>query len=471
MSGRTKVWVFLLIFMLFLPVVRFAKVKKKKLPDLIAFNLSSDTVATVGTPLANVVAEVRNEGKKPAGAFRIHYYLSLDNVITSDDIDTGISCESAGLVSGETIHCDARIDLPAALAPGTYYLGVILDDQNAVAEKDESNNASAFGPLTINAKTVEPPPATDTIRIDGDPSDWAGIAPVLNDAAGDGPFDSSGRYVAGSDILHIWVTNDITYVYFLMEFAGAPFTGGLKLFFDTDVNPSTGCNGMETLMFMSPGEPGAQLALADYRNCSAATDYPGVIVSALQEHEGHSFVEARIRIDDLFVLTPGRKNFRFTAIANLGATSDSIWPPTVYSLTAHYPGGANLRIAFDSPVVQPDFSRPCGGKTPAWHFGMTLAETGGVGLTITSYKTVLYDSNGGYLITLGANSSTDFARSFVGCGPGSNYIPANGQACSQSLCLDLGGRSGGQIDMTFDGIDDKGNEVRFTTGKLILGTR
>src|SRR5262249_18802041 len=149
----------------------------------------------------------------------------------------------------------------------------------------------------------------------------------------------------GSDILHVWVTNDNTNVYFLMEFAGAPFTGGIRLLFDTDVNPTTGCNGMETIMFMSPSEPGAQLVLADYRSCAASDAYPGVVKSAVQEHDGHSFVEAMIRIDDLFVLTPGRKNFRFTILANLGATSDSIWPPTVYSLTAHYPGGANLKIA------------------------------------------------------------------------------------------------------------------------------
>jgi len=473
MSGRAKVWAFLLIFMLFLPGAPYALVKKKKLPDLIVTNLSSDTLATVGTPLPNVFADILNQGKRPAGAFRIRYYLSLDNTITADDIDTGATCEVASLPPGESVRCNTSIDLPASLAPGTYYLGAVVDDQNTVAERDESNNARAFGPITINPEAVEPPPpppAPGTIRIDGDPSDWADISPILTDDAGDGPFDASGGYMPGSDFLHIFVTNDNLNVYFLMEFAGVPYSGGIKLFFDTDVNPTTGCNGTEAVIFSSPAEPGAQLALGDYRQCTAADDYPGVVLSAVQEHAGHSFVEASIAIDDLFKQTPGRRNFRLYASADLGGISDMVWSPTVYSLTAHYPGGANLQIAFDSPAVHADFTRPCNGQTPAWHYGMTITETAGVGVKITSYKTVLYDINGGYLMTLDANTSADFARLFMACGQGSDYIAANGKACSQSLCLGPISRAGGQIDMTFDGIDDKGNEVRFTSGRLILSS-
>jgi CARDB len=471
MNGRTRILVFLLAFMLLLPGASRTFAKKKKLADLVIASLSSDTMATAGATLQNVVAEIGNQGKKPAGAFRIHYYLSLDRTITSDDIDTGAGCEVAGLSQGEVTPCHTSIDLPASLAPGSYYLGAIVDDQNAVAESDEGNNSSAFGPITVNAVNVEVPPARGTIRVDGDPSDWVGISPILNDAAGDGPFDASGHYLPGSDFLRIWATNDNTNVYFLMEFAGAPYTGGIELFFDTDVNVETGCTGTETVIFTSAAEPGAHLALGDYDNCMATDDAPGAVVSAVGEHDGHSFVEARVSIDDLFRQAPGRKDFRLYAVANLGATSDAVWPPTVYSLTAHYPGGANLQIAFDAPTSEPDFAAPCGGQTPGWHYGMTITETGGVGVHITSYKTVLYDVNGGYLMTLGANSAADFARLFGDCGQGSDYIPANGKVCSQSLCLNLGNRAGGQIDMTFEGIDDKGNDVRFTSGKLTLAGR
>src|ERR1041384_944780 len=131
MSGRARALVFLLVFMLFLSGTQFAFIKKKKLPDLIAAGLSGHAAATAGAHLQNVVAMVVNQGKRPAGAFRIHYYISLDDRITTDDIDTGPTCEVGGLPSGETVACHASLDLPASLAPGTYYLGAIADDQNA----------------------------------------------------------------------------------------------------------------------------------------------------------------------------------------------------------------------------------------------------------------------------------------------------------------------------------------------------
>jgi hypothetical protein len=472
-SGRARVWVLLAILLMLLPTgTPFGFVKKKKLPDLTVTGLSSDTAGTVGAQLQNVAATVVNQGKKPAGAFRVRYYLSPDDTITPDDLDTGAGCEVAGLPSGEVARCITNIDLPASLAPGSYYLGIVVDGQDTVAERDESNNAAVFGPITISPKPDGPP--TDPpagMRVDGDPSDWAGISPILTDDERDGPFDAAGGYIAGSDFLRVSVTNDNTDVYFLLEFAGAPYAGGIKLFLDTDVNPVTGCNGSEAVIFSSPSEPGAHLAFGDDRGCAAADDYPGVVESAVQEHGGHSFVEARIRIDDLFKLTPGRKDFRVYAIANLGAASDLVWSPTVYSLTEHHPGGANLKIEFDAPVAHPDFTGACGGKTPGWHYGMSLTETGGVGLRITSYKTVLYDLNGGYLMTLSAGSADDFARLFNACGAPGDYIGPNGKACSQSLCVDLGDRPGGQIDMTFDGFDDQGNQVRFTSGRLILSGR
>jgi hypothetical protein len=143
----------------------------------------------------------------------------------------------------------------------------------------------------------------------------------------------------------------------------------------------------------------------------------------------------------------------------------------VYTLTARYPDGANLQITFNSEAVFPDFSKPCGAVSPGWHYGLTLTETAGVGVTITSYKTVLYDADGGYLMTLGTNSAEDFASRFGGCGPGSNRIAGNGKACSESLCLNFDSGIGGQIDMTFGGVDDKGHQVRFTSRRLFFHGR
>lgn len=472
---RAGVCAFLLLFFTFFANLQIGLSKNKKLPDLTVSSLNANASAIAGGRLQNVAAEILNRGKRPAGAFRVRFYLSTDANITTDDIDTGSGCEIAGLARKESTQCNEDVDVPASVTPGQYYLGAIIDDPNAVIEKDESNNFKAFGPVTINKPDDEPPPPPpsppDTIQVDGDPSDWAGIHPMLTDGEGDGPFDASNQYHAGSDIVKTYVTNDNSHVFFLMEFAGAPYTGGITMFLDTDVNPLTGCKGIEAVVHTSPSEPGAHLALAVYDNCALSKDIPGTILSAVREHDGHSFVEASIKLEDLFRVTPGRIDFRFYVITDAGGTPDYMFPATVYSLTAHYPGGANLRIEFDSDTIQPDFSHPCGTTLPGWNFGMTLTETEGVGVTITSYKTVLYDANGGYAYTIGGESGTIFGRLFSDCGGVSNHIGPNAKACARSLCLDSVNRNGGQIDITFNGTDDKGNQVRFTSGRLVLLTR
>jgi hypothetical protein len=473
MSGyRAKLWAFLLLFILLATNVQFAFYKK--LPDLTVSELSCATTAKAGTTLQNVVAEIFNQGKRPAAAFRVKYYLSSDNSFSTDDIDTGTVCEFTELAKKASVVCNADITVPATLMQGQYYLIASVDEQNSIIEKDEENNSKAFGPITIE-KVIDddppppPPPPLQSgkITVDGDPADWQNITPLYTDEAGDGPFDISGQYQAGSDITHISVTNDNQDVFFLIEFAGVAYAGGVTLLFDTDVNPTTGCGSSEFAIFSLPAQP-YELKAGNYNNCELTETFPRAVTSAIKEKDNRSYLEASISIEDLFRLTPGRRDFRFQAKTALGGINDEVWPPTVYSLTSHFEDGANLQIRFHSDRVSADSSRPCGTAFPGWHYGLTLTETAGVGVTITSYHTVLYDINGGYLVTIGTSSGDEFARVFADCGNGSAYIKASGMACSESLCLSLGGRSAGQLDITFSGIDDKGYPVRFTSGRLIL---
>jgi hypothetical protein len=458
-----------LLFILMATDIQFAFFKK--LPDLSLSELSCVNRAKAGESLQNVVAEILNQGKRPAGAFRVKYYLSTDNTLSANDLDSGTLCEFTELARKSSAICDGNINVPASTTPGQYYLIASVDDLNLVAERDEENNLRAFGPITIE-KSVEdddppPPPPAGKIRVDGDPADWQAITPLYIDDAGDGPFDAQGQYLAGSDIVHISVTNDNQEVYFLIEFAGPAYAGGLTLFFDTDVNPTTGCSSSETVIFALPGEP-SSLKAGDYTQCELRDSFPGVVRSAVQEKNNRSFLEASIKIEDLFRVTPGRREFRFHAKTGSAGLTDEVWPPTVYPLRSRFDDGTNLQMRFHSNPVSPDSSRACGASALGWHYGLTLEETAGVGVTILSYQTVLYDRNGGYLVTIGSSNSSDFANLFGDCGEGSAYIKANGKACSESLCVNLGGRSAGQLDITFNGLDDQGHYVRFTTGRLIL---
>lgn len=97
----------------------------------------------------NITSAIRNQGTADAGAFRLGYYLSTDATITTADIPLG-TCSYAGLAAGASSGCAGPLLFPASLAPGQYYFGAIVDDQNQVSESDKTNNArAAAGIVTV----------------------------------------------------------------------------------------------------------------------------------------------------------------------------------------------------------------------------------------------------------------------------------------------------------------------------------
>jgi hypothetical protein len=153
------------------------------------------------------------------------------------------------------------------------------------------------------------------IVVDGDPSDWADIAPLLLDPPGDllPPLDQD----PGRDILEVSITNDDTRVYFLVRFAGDPTAPEhliLLLGLDTDRNASTGCplfglNGIEYEFVLIPrSQVGAVASLTDARDCDPhGPDFLGSIAT------GGFFIEASIDIDALRTLTPTMTGFNVFA--------------------------------------------------------------------------------------------------------------------------------------------------------------
>ena len=165
------------------------------------------------------------------------------------------------------------------------------------------------------------------IVVDGHPHEWAGISPLLTDPIGDGPFNPYGQYYQGEDFINISVTNDSTNLYFLLEFAG-DFSGGIKLFLDTDLDVGTGCNGAEYIIFVSTSAPGANLDLADGRNCTFKDDFPGAVRSEMRGR----FAEASVSIASLRIITPQTRGVRVSAeaLAPGKGVSDTVGPPATY---------------------------------------------------------------------------------------------------------------------------------------------
>jgi hypothetical protein len=74
--------------------------------------------------------------------FSYGYYLSENNVISTNDnllLQTGVSNIAPGMSQLAQLATDVAAALPE-LAPGTYYLGLLIDNQEEVDETNETNN-------------------------------------------------------------------------------------------------------------------------------------------------------------------------------------------------------------------------------------------------------------------------------------------------------------------------------------------
>ena len=106
---------------------------------------------------------LRNLTATTAGSSAVGYYLSTDAVLDAADQLLGNSF-GAALPGGQLSARYESIAVPAATAPGSYYVLFVADYLNQVSEANETNNVSAVGidvmppgvDLTIQQATVNP---------------------------------------------------------------------------------------------------------------------------------------------------------------------------------------------------------------------------------------------------------------------------------------------------------------------------
>ena len=98
---------------------------------------------------------VKNDGAGAAGSSILGYYLSSNTTISTGDCKLGIdlvSALSAGAYSDETIFIP-DISSIGCVSNGTWYVGFLIDENNTVAESNESDNSYYFSPA-INVTCV-----------------------------------------------------------------------------------------------------------------------------------------------------------------------------------------------------------------------------------------------------------------------------------------------------------------------------
>ncbi len=117
--------------------------------ELYVKDASHDGGAHVPGGTITVDDVVCNEGNLTAGAFRVGYYLSVDEQITPSDVLLGTRVV-ASLGVGQDDPAGTLLTIPPGTVPGDYWVGIIVDDLYSVPENDEDDNDHMVDPkITI----------------------------------------------------------------------------------------------------------------------------------------------------------------------------------------------------------------------------------------------------------------------------------------------------------------------------------
>ncbi|MBN1167966.1 MAG: hypothetical protein JXA44_12680 [Methanospirillaceae archaeon] len=108
-------------------------------PDLIVVDISHPSIATAGDTIT-VETSVRNQGSDPAPSATANLYIS-DNLIFDEENDILLGSGSVEPLSpGMQSDGIALVEIPKTLTKGIYYLCMVLDENDAIAESVEKNN-------------------------------------------------------------------------------------------------------------------------------------------------------------------------------------------------------------------------------------------------------------------------------------------------------------------------------------------
>lgn len=110
----------------------------------------------------------------------------------------------------------------------------------------------------------------------------------------------------------------------------------------------------------------------------------------------------------------------------------------------------------------------CAGSAPSWVLGITVS-AGSANLRTTGWEVDLFDGAGA-TIERTLLSPVQFTQLFNQCGPGSDRILAQTDACS-AVCVALDGRTSGSAQATFTTVDDAGQTLTFSTARVALRPR
>jgi subtilase family serine protease len=171
-----------------------------------------------GSPLSLSVT-IYNTGTLTAGSSTTGYYLSNNQTLDASDMLL-TTLPGVQLGAGMTNYLNASATIPAATAPGYYYVLFVADPQNTVAETNETNNMIA---QSIQVVTPSVDLQLSQVYVNGN-----GVTPGISTVVGAYIYNAGNTTANSSDVTYYLSTNmvldasDIT----LSTTAGTALYGG-----------------------------------------------------------------------------------------------------------------------------------------------------------------------------------------------------------------------------------------------------
>jgi len=137
--------------------------------------------------------DIRNDGDADAGGFYVDFYASTNTTITTLDYYLGYVYMS-GIAATDWENCDLSVSSFPQIPAGDYYVGIIIDSTDTVAESDEGDNIGLdlnYYPLTV----VEPDLVGASFDVVPDPDDWSESFDVNWEVTNQGLGNATGFWV------------------------------------------------------------------------------------------------------------------------------------------------------------------------------------------------------------------------------------------------------------------------------------
>ncbi|MEI7662731.1 MAG: CARDB domain-containing protein [Bacteroidota bacterium] len=110
------------------------------MPDLVVQIPAANPTTIIAGHNTTVSCSIKNQGTATAGASTMKYYLSADNVYSSNDIQLSATSAIAAISKGVSVSASKLVNIPGSTAPGSWYIIFYADANQVVSERYEDNN-------------------------------------------------------------------------------------------------------------------------------------------------------------------------------------------------------------------------------------------------------------------------------------------------------------------------------------------